>query len=75
LYGKFFLSQTPRGFTTLIMFIVFLAGVQLFFMGVIGEYVGRLYEASKARPVYIVAEQLGRTCTPSRESRTRYLGH
>jgi polyisoprenyl-phosphate glycosyltransferase len=59
-YGKIFLSQTPRGFTTLIASIIFLAGVQLFFLGIIGEYIGRLFEASKARPIYIVARQFGR---------------
>lgn len=59
LYARLFLNQSPQGFTALIFAITFLAGVQLFFMGVIGEYVGRLYEASKARPVYIVAEKFG----------------
>jgi polyisoprenyl-phosphate glycosyltransferase len=60
-YAKVFLSRSPQGFTALIFAITFLAGVQLFFMGIIGEYVGRLYEASKARPVYIVADKFGRT--------------
>jgi hypothetical protein len=54
------LHQSPRGFTSLILAVTFLAGVQLFFMGVIAEYVGRLYEASKARPHYIVWQQFGR---------------
>lgn len=60
-YARIFLNRSPQGFTALIFAITFLAGVQLFFMGVIGEYVGRLYEASKARPVYIVAEKFGGT--------------
>jgi polyisoprenyl-phosphate glycosyltransferase len=58
-FAKLFLSQSPRGFAALILVVSFLSGVQLFFMGVIGEYVGRLYEASKARPLYIVAQQFG----------------
>jgi polyisoprenyl-phosphate glycosyltransferase len=58
-YAKLFLSQVPQGFTAIIFTVTFLAGIQLFFLGVIGEYVGRLYEASKARPVYIVAKQFG----------------
>ncbi len=57
LYVKIVRNESPQGFTALISAITFLAGVQLFFTGVIGEYVGRLYEASKARPVYIVAER------------------
>ena len=60
-YARVFLNRSPQGFTALIFAITFLAGVQLFFMGVIGEYVGRLYEASKARPVYIVADKFGGT--------------
>jgi len=59
LYAKLVLHQSPQGFTTLVLAITFLAGVQLFFIGVIGEYVGRLYEASKARPHFIVAQLLG----------------
>jgi glycosyltransferase involved in cell wall biosynthesis len=59
IYLKLFRGQTPQGFTALIVSITFLAGVQLFFMGIIGEYVGRLFEASKSRPNYIVAERLG----------------
>ncbi|HWF39668.1 MAG TPA: glycosyltransferase family 2 protein [Candidatus Acidoferrales bacterium] len=59
LWIKLVQGQPPKGFTALIIAIIFLAGVQLFFMGIIGEYVGRLFEASKARPNYIVAERFG----------------
>jgi polyisoprenyl-phosphate glycosyltransferase len=61
MYARLFLSQVPHGFTAIIFAVTFLAGIQLFFLGVIGEYVGRLYEASKARPVYIVDKQFGHT--------------
>lgn len=54
LFARLFLSQSPRGFTALILTIIFLSGIQLFFLGVIGEYLGRLYEEAKARPVYVV---------------------
>ena len=64
-YARVFMNRSPQGFTALIFAITFLAGVQLFFMGVIGEYVGRLYEASKARPVYIVAERIGLSSRPA----------
>ncbi len=59
IYVQLFRGQTPQGFTGLIVSITFLAGVQLFFMGIIGEYVGRLFEASKSRPNYIVAQRFG----------------
>jgi dolichol-phosphate mannosyltransferase len=54
LYARLFLDQPPQGFTTLILAITFLSGVILFFLGVIGEYVGRIYEEVKARPLYVV---------------------
>jgi glycosyltransferase involved in cell wall biosynthesis len=55
LLAKLFHDESPRGFTALIMAIVFLSGVQLFFLGIIGEYVGRVYEETKARPLYLVS--------------------
>ena len=55
LWAKFFHDVAPRGFTALIIAIIFLSGVQLFFMGVIGEYVARVYEETKARPIYLVS--------------------
>lgn len=54
LWAALFWDQSPRGFTTQILTVVFLSGVNLFFLGVIGEYVGRLYEEAKARPIYVV---------------------
>jgi len=53
LYAKF-LRHSPQGFTALIVVVTFLSGVNLFFLGIIGEYVGRIYEEAKARPHYIV---------------------
>lgn len=46
------------GYATIIMLILFLGGMQLFCIGIIGEYVGRTFEQSKNRPVYIPREIL-----------------
>ena len=54
LFAKFVLQQSPTGFTALYISMAFFAGVQLMFLGVIGEYVGRIYEEVKRRPLYIV---------------------
>lgn len=48
--------RSPQGFTALILLTTFLSGVLLFFLGVIGEYVGRTYEETKRRPNYIVGK-------------------
>lgn len=47
------------GFATLIVSVMFFAGIQLISLGVIGEYLGRVYEEVKGRPLFIVAEAIG----------------
>jgi dolichol-phosphate mannosyltransferase len=59
LYAKIFQHISPQGFTGLLVAVTFLSGVVLFFLGVIGEYVGRIYEETKARPQYIIARCAG----------------
>lgn len=46
-----------QGFPTLIVVILFLGGMQLFSLGIIGEYIGRVFYESKHRPVYVIAEK------------------
>ncbi len=58
-YAKLFLHESPQGFTAIIVTLTFLSGVLLFFMGVIGEYVGRIYEETKSRPAYVVSKIIG----------------
>ncbi len=47
------------GFTTVAVAILFLGGLQLVALGIIGEYIGRIYEEVKRRPIYIVSQSLG----------------
>ena len=44
----------------LILAIIFFSGINLFFLGIIGEYVGRTYEEAKARPHYVVLKIVDR---------------
>ncbi len=60
IYARLFLDRSPQGFTALIVVMTFLSGVNLFFLGVIGEYVGRVYEEAKARPLYVVGRLVRR---------------
>jgi dolichol-phosphate mannosyltransferase len=47
------------GFTTLVLMILATSSLQMLMLGVIGEYIGRLFEESKGRPLFIIAETLG----------------
>ena len=47
------------GFTTTITSVLFLGGVQLICVGILGEYIGRIYEEVKQRPLYVVREKVG----------------
>jgi polyisoprenyl-phosphate glycosyltransferase len=60
IYVRVLLGQSPQGFTALILVMTFLSGVQLLFLGVIGEYLGRVYEETKGRPHYVVGKVVGR---------------
>ncbi|MCU6779085.1 glycosyltransferase family 2 protein [Phocaeicola fibrisolvens] len=48
-----------QGFPTLVVLILFLGGIQLLSIGILGEYLGRVFNESKHRPVYIVREYNG----------------
>ncbi|MFQ3663866.1 MAG: glycosyltransferase family 2 protein [Chloroflexaceae bacterium] len=53
---KLTIGLSPPGFATLVVAIFFLAGIQLITIGVIGEYVGRIFEEVKARPLYVTRQ-------------------
>ena len=55
-----FFGVTVPGFATLIISVMFFSGIQLIFLGVIGEYVGRIFAEVKRRPLYLVAEEIDR---------------
>ena len=50
----FLLGQTIQGWASLAVLTLFIGGTQLLFLGIIGEYVGRIYSESKKRPLYVI---------------------
>lgn len=53
---RFFLGKTVTGWSSLMCVVLFLGGIQLLCIGVLGEYIGKIYAEVKHRPRYIVAE-------------------
>jgi glycosyltransferase involved in cell wall biosynthesis len=58
-YARLFEKDWVRGWASIVIPVLFLGGVQLICLGIIGEYVGRIYGESKRRPLYLVRERLG----------------
>jgi polyisoprenyl-phosphate glycosyltransferase len=56
---RIFTGYNLPGYTSTIFAILFLGGVQLITIGILGEYVGRVYDEIKGRPLYLVAESVG----------------
>lgn len=54
----YFSAQVPSGWTTLTLLISFFGGTQLLFLGLLGEYVGAIFDEVKGRPLYIVEEAI-----------------
>lgn len=52
-------GATVEGWTSLMVALTFLGGVQLLCLGIIGDYLGRVYEEAKGRPLYLVADFYG----------------
>jgi polyisoprenyl-phosphate glycosyltransferase len=56
IYVKYILGDVVQGWTAIIVLVALLASVQLLMIGVLGEYIGRIYEEVKRRPLYVVKD-------------------
>ncbi|WP_373454523.1 glycosyltransferase family 2 protein [Bordetella genomosp. 9] len=62
-------GNAVSGWTTIVAALMFFAGINLLSLGVVGEYVGRIFDEVKGRPLYVVREQRGRVFTEKNNSR------
>jgi len=57
LIAKFYLGTAIRGWTSILISVLFLGGIQLIFLGIIGEYLGKMFIETKNRPSYVIKEK------------------
>ncbi|HEY1124103.1 MAG TPA: glycosyltransferase family 2 protein [Sphingobium sp.] len=72
---RIFSSVWVEGWTALMIAVLFMGGVQLLSLGIIGEYIGRIYSEVKRRPLYIVGEKVGfdGPPAPARKAKSKAL--
>jgi dolichol-phosphate mannosyltransferase len=58
LYLKFLTDRTVQGWTSMMIALLFLGGIQLITLGIIGEYLGRMSDEVKQRPAYLIREKV-----------------
>jgi dolichol-phosphate mannosyltransferase len=63
--NQIFFGTRVQGWTSVMLAVLVLGGVQLLMIGVLGEYLQRILEEARARPLYIVERTLGFTAPPS----------
>lgn len=56
---KIFFGIDVPGHATIVILLLFIGGIQLFFLGILGEYISKMYIQEKKRPIYITRETLG----------------
>jgi dolichol-phosphate mannosyltransferase len=59
IYSRLFTNNAAHGWASVIVAVLFLGGVQLIAIGILGEYLGRIYEEVKGRPLYVAREIFG----------------
>ena len=59
IFSRIFLPHVPQGWASTIAVILFVGGVQLIMLGVIGEYLGRVYDEVRQRPLYVISSRVG----------------
>ena len=55
---KYVRHEAPTGWATIVILLVFFGGLQIFCLGIIGEYLGQIFKEVKSRPRYIIEKDL-----------------
>jgi len=71
LYSWLFVGKTPQGWTSLLIVVVLLGSLQLIVLGILGEYLGRIYLQARGRPMFLV-DQVIQAESPARSPRPRH---
>ena len=74
LWIKFFSNTAVPGWTSVVLPMYFLGGVQIFCIGIIGEYLGRIYKQVKRRPLTIVEREINSTTDTASAATYRVTG-
>ncbi len=59
IYIRFFTDRAIAGWTSILVVVLFLGGIQLITIGIIGEYIAKIYHETKRRPLYLISEKIG----------------
>ena len=68
----FLYGHSISGWTTIVVSLMLFAGLQLLSLGIVGEYVGRIFEEVKARPLYVVRHEWGEGLAPPRQDMSEH---
>ena len=72
LYRRLIAGATVEGWASIVSLLVIFNGVTLMLLGILGEYVGRIYEEAKGRPLYVVRERFGGRSGDRTRDRSRH---
>lgn len=59
IWAKLFTDRTVLGWASIMIAILLIGSVQLFTVGILGEYIGRIFDEAKQRPLYLIRETSG----------------
>ncbi len=63
-------AASLKGWSSLLLTVLFMGGIQLISIGLLGQYIGRIFTETKGRPLYIVSAKYGFPDVPGAEDRT-----